>query len=1007
MSLKRKISLGLLGFMACACAFGGARLSAQAEEFELSNVDYQSTYVLGETVEIADGTITYGGTAYPATASVVFPSGTVYSLDEVTLSESGVYTVEYRANANGKILTETVRFSVSDELFTVEGAGEFSQGKNAYLGEMDGVNVSLASGAVLRYNKVIDVSDNMQGVAPILRLYCTPQIKGEREVERVLVTLTDAYDPENFVEVLYKANVDVDEYTYITANANGQIPSGVSFNVKASAYTFAYDGWEHCLLYQNSAQYGYAARSSFSGIVPSGLTAEENYLELNMDYEMKRFYAQRTISVPNHNMVIDLDEPMFFGDNLWKGFTTGEVIVTIQALQYNSSNFNFFISQIDGTDLSAPSVNNTTPPTISVDFGEYDEKNLPNIIVNHAAKIYPATANDELEGAVECFAKVYYNYNNSSRTLVNVKNGEFIPKRAGVYTIEYKAQDRFGNVGIKTVDITAIERAQIDYVFSEHDTVFSAGSEITVARANVLNGLTGYTLDVRAKLKDSDVVYDIPENSLKFAPVYAGVYTIEYVYSDYVETKTFTYDITVNASNKPVFFGEAVIPRYFIKNCTYYIPDYYAYDYSDGFKERKADIYASVDGGARNLVSGNSLTVNAENTLDIIYKAGEAEKVYNAKVVDTNYGEQGKVPFAQFLQGAAFTATANLDHIAYTTDASKATDGVATLELINSAYVNVFNVEFALTDNDFETVRLILTADNDRSKQLVIQYTKNELGTTDVSVAYGETVVQGVSTSSFQSGNAFQVTVYNNNLVVSGSDISIPVGQAFEEIGKKFFVDIELSGITGNAGIKISKMMNQLMSNSTLDNVLPVLIYTPLSDDYKLGDTIELSAFDYYDFVDPSPTFKYSVRSDAGYVTSVGGVVMNGTANDYRVEHQVLVEDYGTIRLSFTLNDYSVWMDNNGGFVVTVSDIVSPTLELVIDKTVYGTGEITVADYVVADDSGDEVNVNIMLIDADGFITVLDGKTFDASKTGTYTVIYRAVDSSTNVVFAQYSITVK
>ncbi len=1004
MALKRKMVLLLACLMTCGLAVGAALFDARAEESELSNVAYRESYILGETVEIEDATIIYGGVEYPATPSVIFPSGTVYSLDEVTLSESGVYTVEYKATVNGKVLTEKVNFSVSDQLFTVEGTGEFSYGKNSYLGEMNGINASLSSGAVLRYNKVVDVSDNMQGVAPIVRLYCTPQIKGEREVENVRITLTDAYDPENYVEILYKAST-VDQYTYITGNANGQTPSGLAVGSTSSS-SIVYDGAIY-RLWQGDKQYGFNGRSSFSGNVPTGLTMEENYFELNMDYDTKRFYVQRAVNDSKKNLLIDLDEPLFFGGNLWNGFTTGEVIVTIQGIDYNSGNFNFFITEMDGHDLSASSVSNGTPPAITVDYGEYDENSLPNVIVNHAARVYPATANDDLEGAIECSVKVYYNYDNSSRTLVNVKNGEFVPTRSGVYTIEYKATDSFGNVTVKTVDINAIVREQIEYELSDYETVFSVGGEVAVANATVLNSLTGYSVDVKARLKDSDVVYDISEKTLKFTPVYAGVYSIEYIYSDYVETKTFSYDITVNASDKPVFFADAVVPRYFIKNCTYYIPDYYAYDYSNGLSELKADIFVSVDGAEPYRLSGNSVTVEAENTLDIIYKAGATEKTYNAKVVDTNYGEPGKVKFTEYLQGSAFIATANIDNIAYSTDASKATGGVASLGLVNSVYVNVFNAEFTVSEDFFESVSLILTADNDRNKKIVIKYTKNDLGTTDVTVRYGDIVVNGVSTSSFQSGNAFQTSVYNNNLVVYGSDISIPVGQVFDGFGKKFFVDIELSGITGNAGIKISRLMNQLLSSQTDDSVLPVLIYTPLRDDYKLGDVIDIESFDYYDFVDPSPSFKYSVKSDEGYMTSVSGVLMNGTANDYRAAYKVVVADYGTVRLSFTLNDYSVWVDNVGGFVVTISDNVRPTIALNVEKTVYKTGEITVADYVTSDDSEEKVKVVIMVIDADGVINVLDGKKFDASKKGVYTVLYRATDASENIAFAQYSITVK
>lgn len=1005
MTLKRRLVLILTVLAVCVSSIGIALTSVNAQDAQLSNVNYQQVYVVGETVEIQDATISYGGTDYSATASVIYPNGKVYALDEITLTESGVYTVEYRANIGNKVLVEKVTFTVSDKLFSIDGSGEYSYGQNSYLGELNGINISLTSGSVLRYNKVIDVSDNIQGIEPIIRMYCTPQIKGEREVERVRVTLTDVYDPENYVVVLYKGST-VDQYTYTTGNANGQAPTGLHWAVSMGSSNIAYDGGI-CKVYQNSEAYGFNGRSSFSGNVPTGLKMEENYFELNMDYSMRRLYVQRAVVDASKNLLVDLDEPLFFGENIWNGFTTGEVVVTVEGLSYNSSNFNFFITELDGNNLASTGTDNQTAPAITVDFGEYDENNLPTTIVGQETKVFPAVAYDDLEGKVECFTSVYFNYNNSSRISVNVVDGAFKPTRKGVYTIVYKAVDSFGNQTIKTVELNAIERAQIEYEFSAHQTEFSVGSEISVASVNVLNSLPGYTIDIKARLKNSGVEYDVSEQMLKFTPIYAGEYSIDYIYSDYVETQTFSYDITVNSSDKPVFFGDAIVPRYFIKNCTYYIPDYYAYDYSDGVKTVKADIYVSSDGGEEYLLNGNSVKVEAQNTFAVIYKANETTKTYLGNVVNTNYGESGNVAFDKYLQGSAFSSQASQNGITYSTNKDAATDGVAKLELINSAYLNVFNVEFNVVENNFDKFNIILSSDNDRSKKIIISYAKNSSETTDVTIVYGDNTVTGVSSSSFESGNAFQISVYQNKLVVYGSEIAMPLEQIFEGFSNKFFIDFEMEGISGNSSIKFNKLMNQLLSDSRDDSVLPTVICTPLGDNYKLGDIINIQPFDTYDFVDPSPSFKYNVLDGNNQImTSVDDVILNGISNDYRIMHQVLIDDYGTIRLVFNLKDYSS-KNTIGALTTTIEDTVAPVIELDVKKTVYGVGNITVADYTVSDDSESEVSVTIMVINSDGIIKVIDDNKFNADKKGTYTVIFRAVDLNGNISFAQYTLTVK
>ena len=136
---------------------------------------------------------------------------------------------------------------------------------------------------------------------------------------------------------------------------------------------------------------------------------------------------------------------------------------------------------------------------------------------------------------------------------LNVVDGKFKPLRAGEYTIVYRAQDSFANVSEKHLTVIAVEKDKIDYSFSQNQTVFDAGDIVNVALPTIINPEEKYQLDIVAILKDSDVVYEVDDETLTFVPLYAGDYVIEYRYSDYVFSDTFSYDITVNSTNTVKF----------------------------------------------------------------------------------------------------------------------------------------------------------------------------------------------------------------------------------------------------------------------------------------------------------------------------------------------------------------------------------------------------------------------------------------------------------------------
>ncbi|MBE5752141.1 MAG: DUF5011 domain-containing protein [Clostridiales bacterium] len=1017
MRVKKKIGVGLAALaVATCCGFGlGSMQSADATlSGTLSQVVYESEYALGETFSVQAAQITYQGKAYDTVAIVQFPSGKTVEQTDFALTESGVYTITYRAKADdGKLLTETVSFTVVNNLCSFDGVGNVQYGSNSYLDEsVQGLNVSLTSGATFRYNATIDLRDNLAMSTPIIKFYCTPTVAGAKEVDQAYIRLTDAHDPNNYVQIHLK-NTVVAGYTYIDVSNSGGKAVGLARvgGDPKPGYIF-YDGYYHSY-FEDSRHYGFNSRVSFDGIAPDddkGATAfEDNYHSIRFDATTNRLYATRGVSFPDYTLITDLDEPMLYGEDVFKGFTTGEVIMSVWGDNYTGSSFNFFITEVDGQDLSKGAVN-TIAPAITVNYGDLDENELPPAVVNKAYTVFDATAKDDMDGEVACKATVYYNYNNSARSMVAVKDGKFTPTRAGKYTIVYEAVDSFGNVNKKTVDVDAVSRESLTCTFGEKQTSASVATDVSVADFAINQPLGAWDVDVRARLNGSDTVYEIDKEEMSFFPLQAGTYTIEYVYADYVESKTFSYEINVNAVDKPVFVGDANVPRYVLKNCTYTFGDYFAYDFSNGTKLLTPELYVKEDGGAERKING-TYTVNASSSVAFVFKATNAagkttEKTYVAPVVDTNYGQSGKLDLSKYLQGAAFSGTANTDGVTFATDATKATDGTAVLDLVHVGYKGVFAAKFKPVESakNFSTVRIVLTKLTDRKEQIAFTFTDNGNGT-DISVSGNEYFAAGTSTVKFDGAEELGVETELGMLVFKGSDLKIAHSELFAGFGDKFFVSLELGGIEGNAALQITHLMNQKMSNVRSDRVNPIIIAPELKTGYTLGEDIVVDAFDCYDFVDPNPTLTYTLLEGEKAVVTKDNVALDGTQNPYAA-YTIDGTKYVNGTLSCNVTDFT-GRAATFSLNLYVEDEVPPVVTLDITDRVFSKGEsVTFADYVATDDNG-EVAVTIIVSDPCSNFKVYDGDSFTPDKVGKYRIIYYALDESGNLATVEYTILVE
>ena len=234
-----------------------------------------------------------------------------------------------------------------------------------------------------------------------------PSEIGKLDFWQFTVRLTDVNDPKNYVDIsVYKGSWG-NEWSYVKSGANGQVKSG----------------WENGVVL-NAYHTGCPIGFSFSG---ESLFGNE-LIQLYYDNEERAVYVDN-IKRPGYsygNQVIDLDSLDCFSENtLWKGFSTGEVILSIHFEYVQTTESKILVKSIAGVDLGGEYISDSEGPNISVDLEEYNIGDLPKGLVNVKYPIFKAKAFDKINGFVDYSVKVYKDYQTPDQTEVSANKDYF------------------------------------------------------------------------------------------------------------------------------------------------------------------------------------------------------------------------------------------------------------------------------------------------------------------------------------------------------------------------------------------------------------------------------------------------------------------------------------------------------------------------------------------------------------------------------------------------------
>lgn len=686
---KRRIRTAAL-FLALLMLFAPVNaglLSQASSEPELNTkVTFAESYAVGTRISIPNAEFADASGSYATTAKVISPDGNEHIGNSFTIQNKGTHTVVYSAVVGNEEVKKEFTFSAYYPLFSVEkkSSGTPYYGASSMYGGIsgrDGVVVSLSSGDTFHWGEIIDLKGKTS-LDSLIKLYVTPQTLGKADTSKICVILTDIYNPDNYVTVTFKKVIAVmvgaqwaEVNSFVTAGSSKQLQTGMrQDNVKG---TFEYEGQMYYLEAGTKMGTQVSALSlpgtpkyvqdNDASVSAELFLANPQLMTVSFDYENAKVFAGRIDADANNSdpnktdikLIADLDAEQCF-DTLWGGFTTGEVYLSIKGQEYLSSSLNFVVTEVNGESVSDKVSNGNTvtdnvPPALTVSA----PSPIPNALVGVPYTLFPASAADIYDGEIKPTVTV-----KQGTTVVEVKNGQFIPTKEGNYTVTYRATDYAGNATRDTANrytVTAVTGNPLSATLGSYETTgYLTGLPVTVADFTTADARGTVDAFITAKCKDR--VYDVKDGA--FIPLDVGEYTVEYIVTDYIGKTNLSYTVTVGENPDAVIIGTPALPLYYMSGMIYSAPKLDAYTWKNGIPQKTAcDVYYGSD-GVTYRKAGDLFTPTSSDTVYLKFSINTegktAESVFTVPAVDVGYN-QNKLAMENYFHFTQGTPTVSAD----------------------------------------------------------------------------------------------------------------------------------------------------------------------------------------------------------------------------------------------------------------------------------------------------------------------------------------------------------
>ena len=1018
---SKKVLITLLSTISLCCLSLGTVLT----EKQTVNVQADSNFTLqtslpsslskGDTLSVPKGM--FGDTA--ATAYVIAPDGSVYASDKVTVQKHGVYTIQYSAVVNGEIVLHEETFKVDSAAYTFNNEkSTATYVENQELAKRDGLLVNIAQGDTFTFNQVIDLN-NFTAENPSVKFTVVPQQDGKFDTKSITVTFTDLYDPNNKAEVKYF--IEESEYTFwnrCLARANNQAWKGWD-NTQSTPYLWV-NAYGH--------YYNFYAKNDFSynGTEVHNLLKRQ-YLGAHVIVDTNEICIAWKAFIQNIDVagtVVDLDDASY-QDELFEGFTTGEVLVSVSCEGYTKPSAQLLFLTLGDADLSSTETTDAVPPTIVLS----DETDITsNGIVGGSFPVFKAVGLDsQSDGYVDVKTRVYYNYNREDGVYhtastdyvkeISVTNGKFKTEKAGKYAICYSAVDYYGNYTERVINITVTDtKADITNIYLQE------GYATTIQRGNLveLAKVIGYEGGYRELGGRDEVVvdYEITKGEKKityfgndvsgyfFIPEEEGSYDVSITLTDYVGMqKTVSYTIAVTKQTAPAFTQQIHLPKYIVEGAEYVLPDVYGKSVSG--TSTKASIMINDGNGLRKYTSGSKTTFLADRrgNVEITYSLNANTQSFTIPVVALREGRT--IDASKYFVGNNFKASVESKGVLL------ALSGDSDIEFINALLDEVFVATFELGGfgENFNEFTIGLTDSEDISQRVEMTFLYNGKGV-DVYVN-GELRQKNVIVTTSASD---EVTVGWDAPTASwmiGSSLRFEMdenvyGLPFDGFtSRKVYMDFSAKTNGTNATVFVKKIINQDMGTiSKSDNRQPDMILEGGYDGLMNAQGSILNLFSAVggDVLSPYCSVTLTVLYNDQPVTAVDGTLLSEADCSNGKSYQLQLSEYGEYTIMYTVKD---WNNRTNGIALLMrsADCEAPKLSMDSTYTVKD-GKVILSDISVRDNYSIDVMVYTTVITPSGKMLYVKDNTFSAEEKGEYEVSVMAMDEFGNCTEIQLVITI-
>ena len=1054
------LSLSLTGNM-------GHSYEIKAEDASfIADKDLPETYKINSSFSTPKGKISYQGVEYSYNDYYLrYPDGKIYKKDSYVLDVAGKYECRFFYKEGATEISTSYFFKVFNEAYSMSNSSSYAQYVSAIPTKYEttpGITVSLAENDMFTFAQPVDISDATLDKPLIVyhphaySLRANPANAGKDMTPGVIyeyddvnkprplpldancsvVRVTDAYDPSIYFEtyIYYRtANQSNNrQQQYAVAGASNQNKVGIepASDVRSAARLVTIDGvsyreWIGQSLngfginlntasgtikerrYRDDGPYTSAIGTTFDLASTADISNADDYgYSIFYDYKSMKLYIKHV----NNFWINDLDEPILHNDNLFPGFTTGEVFISVYATEYADKTATIDIESIYGVDnLGIDKVEDNLAPTILLD----NDNNRFNLAVNDPFHLFtPKVIDYNFKG--DLTTQVYYEYGNAQQHQVSVVDNTFTPAKSGKYTVVYTAKDAFGNVGTKEVELYAIttkSNKSIDFEVQEIKTV-EAGQKITLPTPVTTVYNNELSISCQAIFEDGSVT-NINTSTWEFFVKKVGKYEIVYDYNDGISSYRYSYFLDATTSDN-IYLEDVSLPKYFIKDAAYTL------EYADAVKTNSKDleyvepeVYVNEDGaGFNKKINIKNFVTSASSSVQFEYR-NSGKIIYTSDVIPVkDVAFKGKLDKQLYFDNENVNVEATPSFLLF----SPQTNEGGKTTFINPLNFSNLLLTFDLGSSNLTASRLnvVLTDFEDETNQYVITFA----GKTDgkaIEINFNNEIAYNVSPASY-------TLSYDpmRGILSDSFDNAVSLSNPFPM--DRFYLSFEFVNIKGPSLLALRNINGQTMNSSSGDSTAPTVNAPHIEGNHSLGSSIDLDFF--YPADTLSPYFEGNYFFTVTYYENddfEGGQTVYSTANvaldgeqDITQFHSFALDKPGVYEIYYTYKDQA---GNNSGLnglrMVYCTDNLAPTISL---DDGFDTSTVVLAflhsehkikGYQVSDNYDKNVEVSIYVLDPDFLYSKLSGKKLALEKTGDYRIYYCAMDSTGNLAMTYYTVRVK